>query len=130
MQLLRKRKEKEVSNNNYCSNGETISIQKISTELSKAYARQDMEDPRGRCECCDVSNWEHHDHTISQRVCKILHKAELVFDPNNWSRSCSRCHHEWESYKSGLFRNHKNYVIRMLYLRKHDPESYRKRLYA
>ena len=114
----------------YLSDGTWIDSNNIRSKTKASYRRQEREDPVEYCECCGAALADDHDHTISQKRCKELKKTELIWDPENWSRSCRRCHSEWESYKSGKFRNHKNYVKRMWFMKKHDPEGYRKRLYA
>ena len=114
----------------YSSDGSWMDSKNIRSKLKASYRSQERDDPVGLCECCNSSPADDHDHTISQSRCKQLHKAELIWDRDNWSRSCRDCHHEWESYKSGKFRKHKNYVKRMWFIRKHDPEGYRKRLYG
>lgn len=115
----------------WLSDGTWIDSKNIRSKLKAAYRRQEREDPsNGRCECCMARAADDHDHTISQARCKQLKKGELIWDKDNWSRSCRSCHMEWESYKSGKFKLHKNYIRRMLFLRKHDPEGYRKRLHT
>ena len=79
------------------------------------------------CQCCQQEIAVDHDHTISQARCKTLHKTELIWDSDNWSSSCRECHKEWESYKSGRFEEHKNVIQRMLFVKEHDPEGFRKR---
>lgn len=110
-----------------CSDGTRVSQATIDARLRKAYAKHEYFSQA--CQCCHESRWEAHDHTISQKTCKeVLHKAELVWDHNNWSYSCHECHQEWESYKSGAFQHHANVVRRMLFVKEHDPEGYQKRL--
>jgi len=82
-----------------------------------------------KCECCGKNRAQAHDHTISQKRCKELGLTELIWDPLNWSLSCSDCHHAWESYKSGKFKKHLNYKVRMEFLKKHAPSEYQKRLF-
>lgn len=113
----------------YLSDGSWIDTKNIRIKLKTAYRAQEREDPVVSCECCGISPADDHDHTISQARCKQLKKAELIWDKENWSRSCRKCHMDWESYKSGRFRQHRNYIQRMWFMREHDPEGYRKRLH-
>lgn len=80
------------------------------------------------CEACGSSKAVDHDHTISQKRCKELHKTELIWDEANMSFSCRTCHMEYESYKSGKFSYHANCEKRMLYIYEHDTEGFQKRL--
>ncbi len=111
---------------NYLSNGTSVSQSIIQSRLSKAYKEADLEAPFF-CECCGVNRWEHHDHTISQRMCKILHKTELIWDSRNWSYSCGKCHNDWESFKNGNFAKHLNFDERMEFLQIHDEQGYNTR---
>lgn len=62
----------------------------------------------------------------------MLPFLNTVFAPpsdfDNIVYSSRKAHAEWESYKSGLFRNHANYKERMEFLKEHDPEGYQKRI--
>lgn len=86
--------------------------------------------PKYICECCGKKQTNDHDHTISQSRCKELHKVELIWLEGNWSYSCRDCHHEWESYKSGLFSFHKNAHKRMLVVAMYDRETFIKRYHC
>ena len=98
----------------------------IDRKLREVYAQADEVD-HYICECCGKYPPDHHDHTISRKRCKELGKADLIIDRKNWSYSCALCHGQWESYKSSLFTHHRNYIIRMEYLKEHDPGGYEKR---
>ena len=67
------------------------------------------------------------DHTIAKARCKQLGKTELIWDRDNTSDSCRECHEEWERYANGAFEDHKNVVVRMKFMKIHDPERYEKR---
>jgi len=107
------------------SDGKKYSERQIGDRLRKAYEQTRF---RRICECCGVSPADEHDHTISKKRCKQLHKTELIWDSGNWSDSCRKCHKIYESYKSGLFQTHKNVIERMLFIKKHDLEGFRLRL--
>ncbi len=116
-----------MANKHYCSDGKSYTQPTIQSKLSKSYQENDLDAPY-YCECCGKRRWEHHDHTISQKACKWLHKTELIWYRGNWSYSCNQCHTEWESFKSGLFANHLNFEVRMLFLKEYDIQNYNLRL--
>lgn len=107
------------------STGDRLTQRQINTRLTSSYKGM-ME--KYICEGCGSSRAVDHDHTISQKRCKELHKTELIWDEQNIAFSCRTCHLDWEAYKSGKFSFHANCEKRMLYLRDHDPEGFRKRL--
>ena len=107
------------------SSGERITQTQINSRLAKM--RNSMLH-KYVCECCGINQADDHDHSISQKRCKELHKTELIWDEANISFSCRACHLAHESYKSGEFQYHKNVVKRMLYIREHDLEGFQKRL--
>jgi hypothetical protein len=111
----------------YCSDGSRVTQPTIESRKGRAY-KEDEENASYVCEGCGQKPAEHHDHTISQSMCKSLHKAELIWTPINWAYSCPKCHLEWESYKSGLFSLHNNFELRMNVLKQHDEEGYKKRM--
>ena len=118
-----------MTNYYYTSTGIQWSQVAINNKLRIAYAAADEDLDIYVCECCGKRPPVDHDHTISQKRCKELHKTEPIIDPANWSYSCRTCHEEWESYKDGKFLNHNNLEKRMAYLEQHDPEGYQKRLF-
>lgn len=123
-----KKKAKKSSQKYRTSTGELVTQSQIESRLSKHYA----EHPKPHtvvCECCGEKKAEHHDHTLSQRACKIHKITELIYDRRNWSFSCSDCHNTWERKKSPLAKKHLNYVYRMNFLKEVCPEEYRKRKY-
>lgn len=122
-----KTKSSKITKKFKTSNGEKVSQNQIESRRSKAYERN-TKPSEVMCQCCGKRLAQHRDHSISQARCKQLHKTELIWDPKNWSLSCAKSHHEWESYKSGDFKKHKNYSIRMNFVKLHDPEGYRKRI--
>ena len=106
------------------STGERVSQSQINSKLSNAKKGWLV---KYICECCHKNQTNDPDHTISQKRCKELHKAELIWTEGNISWSCRTCHQSWESYKSGLFSNHYNAYNRMLFVAMHDPETFKKR---
>lgn len=100
----------------------------INNKLSKLKKEWALDEPNPVCECCGLRTAVDMDHTIPQKRCKELHRYELIFDKENISRSCRSCHMEWESYKSGIFEDHKNVKQRMLFVKKYDLETFEKRM--
>lgn len=101
----------------------------IKTELQKAYAEKArVTNNQEHCSGCEQSQWDDRDHTIAQQRCKEIGKPELITNLDNFEYSCRHCHVEWEGYKSGEFRKHKNLEHRMAFLKAHDHEGYTKRM--
>jgi hypothetical protein len=101
----------------------------IKAQLERAYAEKArITDCQTACSGCEQSEWDDHDHTISQKRCKDIGKPELITNVDNFEYSCRQCHMEWESYKSGEFRKHKNFQKRMDFMKDHDYQGYVKRM--
>jgi hypothetical protein len=115
-------------NKAFCSNGERVSQATINRRYSEALKKKHAGNPRPLCEGCEVLYADHNDHTIAQARCKVLHKAELIWNPDNFPSSCHTCHKEWEAFKSGEWLNHKNVEQRLRFLRQHDPEGFKTRI--
>ena len=108
-----------------CSDGTKLSEAQIKTRTSKEYKHTPFSEI---CQCCGSEKATEHDHTISKARCKTLHKTELTWDSNNWSDSCRTCHGQWESYKSGEFADHLNFIERMKFIKTNDLEGFNKRM--
>ena len=108
------------------STGERITQTQINSRLAKM--RNSMMHYY-ICQCCWVNQANDHDHTISQKRCKELHKTELIWDEANISFSCRGCHIIYENFKTGGFQLHKNWLKRILFIKLHDNETYMKRFY-
>lgn len=118
-----------MANMAFCSDGERVSQATIDRRLSQSY-RDKYETNSGTiiCECCGKEPSVHNDHTIAQRRCKILHKTELIWNPENYVRSCERCHKQWEAFKAGDWCLHNNVGERLYFLKLHDREGYNIRI--
>ena len=99
------------------------------TKVSQAYINRKLSEIEcvGMCEAYPSERAIDRDHTLAQRRCKELSKSELIWDTGNIAMSSRLAHCEWEAYKSGAFEDHANVVERMLYVKKHDPETFIKR---
>jgi hypothetical protein len=112
----------------YCSNGERISEATIKARYSRALQAKHAGTSVFVCAACGQRRAEHNDHTIAKARCKVIHKTELIYDPDNFEDSCSICHSQWENFKSGDWINHNNMEKRLRFLKEHDPEGYRIRI--
>lgn len=108
----------------YTSTGERISQATIERRYGESKVQKwGGMSCNGPCEACGQQGND-PDHTVSRQRCKELHKAELIYQPDNFPWSCRTCHRQWESYKSGLYLFHSNVVQRMQYLYEHDLEGF------
>lgn len=112
----------------YCSDGTRVSQSTIDRKYSEAL-RAKYPDMIGT-PCCEACGGQSHDsdHTIARARCKELHKTELIWDSDNFPRSCRICHSQWEDVKGLKWVDHHNVAQRLLYLKKHDPEGYNYRM--
>lgn len=108
------------------STGARVTQRDINRHLSATYKGMMV---KYCCEACGTTNEiATHDHTISQKRCKELHKTELIWEEKNIKFSCIPCHNEWESYKSGEFTHHRNVEDRMSYTLTHDEQGFMARI--
>ncbi len=114
-------------NLSYCSNGERVSEATIQRRYSQSLKEKHEYQRTKICECCGKRQAMHNDHTIAKARCKVIHKTELIWNPNNYVDSCEICHKEWESFKSGEWVFHLNSGERLRFLKEHDPEGYQVR---
>jgi hypothetical protein len=113
----------------YTSDGEAINHDVAMRRYSAALARKhEGRSGFGACAACLERRAVHNDHTIAKARCKHIHKAELIYDPDNFEDSCEICHKEWESYQGGEWLLHHNCEKRLRFLKEHDPEGYQKRV--
>jgi hypothetical protein len=112
----------------YCSNGSKISEAGIRARYSDALREKHAGNPRPICGCGCGGPAVHNDHTIAKSRCKQLHKAELIWNPENFESSCAIAHDQWEAFKSGMWILHANCSKRLLFLKEHDPEGFTVRI--
>ncbi len=116
-----------MANRAFCSDGTRVSEATIKKRYGDSL-RDKYEGtgamPCGGCGAMSV----HNDHTIAKARCKVIHKTELIWHKGNYVRSCEKCHHEWESFKSGEWVNHHNVEERLSFLKEHDIEGYKIRV--
>jgi hypothetical protein len=115
-------------NLSFCSNGERVSEATIQRRYSQSLKEKHEYQRTKICECCGKRQAMHNDHTIAKARCKVIHKAELIWNPGNYVSSCEICHKEWESFKSGNWTLHLNSEVRLRFLKEHDPEGYNIRI--
>lgn len=112
-----------MANMYYCSNGSRVSEASIQARYSKALKAKHAGQDVFICQGCGARA-VHNDHTIAKARCKVIHKTELIWNPNNFVSSCAQCHREWENFKSGDWCTHFNSSERLGFLRAHDPEGF------
>jgi len=112
----------------YCSNGDRVSQTSIDRRYSHALREKHAGQTVFSCECGCGGRAVHNDHTIARARCKHIHKAELIWDGNNFVNSCEKAHREWENFKSGEWLLHSNCTERLVFLRENDPEGFRVRV--
>lgn len=118
-----------MANKFLCSDGTYVTQDQIRHKYAKSRSKKYAGITSIRmCEACEVEPSVDNDHTIAQARCKFIGKTELIWHPDNYPRSCRKCHHEWENFKSGEWVHHKNVVQRLEFLKEHDPEGYQIRI--
>jgi len=109
------------------SSGEMITEATIKKRYSRALADKHGGRTHFVCEGCGEKA-HHNDHTIARARCKIIGKAELIYDPDNFVNSCAECHANWENFKTGKYLDANNVTERMMFLKMNDPEGYNIRI--
>lgn len=111
-----------------CSDGSRVTEATIKRRYSESLAEKHAGKTSFLCSACENARAEHNDHTIAKARCKVIHKTELIWHPDNYEDSCPTCHNEWEAVKSGKWIAHKNVEKRLRFLKEHDPEGFNKRI--
>ena len=99
----------------------------INRKLNAVYQQIDN-DREPVCQGCDRSDKPlSHSHTISQKQCKQIEKPELIWDAENIEIECfgdkTCCHYYWEHGTIEQKQNMDNYLRKLEYLEKHDPQG-------
>lgn len=108
----------------YCSDGTRVSEATIKSRYTIALREKHAGNPRAMCGCGCKGPAVHNDHTIAKARCKVIHKTELIWHPDNFESSCEKAHTEWEAFKSGEWIKHANVEKRLAFMKEHDPEGY------
>lgn len=95
----------------------------INRKLSEAYRLKYAGYPHPYCEGCGGRAIESC-HIIAKARCKVLHKVELIWNPNNFFASCRSCHMKWEAIKNPQWLELNNVDKCLEFLRIHDEEGY------
>lgn len=107
-----------------CSDGSRVSQATIDRRYAEARKKKYAGTfARLLCESCGEPGND-NDHTVAQARCKVIHKTELIWNPENFPWSCRKCHREWENFKSGNWTKHGNVEQRLRFLKTHDPEGF------
>jgi hypothetical protein len=107
-----------------CSDGSQVNEDQIKAKYSQSLKKKHAGETVFLCGCGCNGRAVHNDHTIAKARCKVIHKTELIWDPDNYEGSCERAHREWEDFKSGAWCLHANVDKRLAYLKQHDFEGY------
>jgi hypothetical protein len=112
----------------YCSDGSRVTENTIKSKYGASLKKKHEGQTVFICGCGCGGRADHNDHTIAKARCKVIHKTELIWHPDNYESSCAKSHAEWENFKSGLWIEHANVQKRLAFLKKHDPEGYAVRI--
>lgn len=93
----------------------------IKTNLSKAYKKHYMFEPSGSCEGCGETA-TCTAHILPKAVCKLLGLTSLIWNPDNWFRSCNRCNTLAENPASVEITKLKNFDRIKEVTEKYDPQ--------
>ena len=99
----------------------------IKRKLNAVYQQIDN-DREPVCEGCGRGDKPlSHSHTISQKRCKQLGKTELIWDAANIELECFGdkycCHDKWERGTQVEKWYLDNYLRKLEYIKKHDPQQ-------
>lgn len=106
--------------------GKSYSEATIKSNLSKAYKEFYMFEPLGVCEGCGVKPGVCTAHIIPKAICKTLHITSLIWNPENWFRSCIDCNGIAENPSSEDIKKLLNYDRIVEVTKKYDNERYLK----
>ncbi len=113
-----------MANRYFCSDGSRVTESTIQNKYSASLHEKHAGQTVFVCGCGCNGRAVHNDHTIAKARCKVIHKTELIWHPDNYESSCERAHKEWENFKSGAWIGHENVEKRLAFVKKHDPEGY------
>jgi hypothetical protein len=101
--------------------GKEYSEVTIKSNLSKAYKEYYEFEPVGSCEGCG-GRATCTAHILPKAICKTLHLTSLIWNPENWFRSCYQCNSLAENVSSNEILTLLNYDRIKEVLEKYAPE--------
>lgn len=93
----------------------------IKANLSRAYKEHYLFEPSGACEGCGKPA-TCTAHILPKARCKTLGLTSLIWQPENWFRSCYSCNSIAENVSSEAITELKNYDRIKQVLQRYDPE--------
>jgi 5-methylcytosine-specific restriction endonuclease McrA len=108
--------------------GKSYSQNTIDSNLSKAYKEFYLFEPKGSCEGCGKPA-TCTAHIVPKARCKHLHLTSLIWNPENWFRSCYKCNMIAENPSSDEIKNLMNYDTILRVTEKYDKERYEIMIY-
>lgn len=110
-----------MANYSYCSDGTKLTDSAIKTRLSKAYKEYYLFEPMGACEGCGEPA-TCTAHILPKAFCKWEGRTELIFEPENWFRSCVSCNQKAENPSSEAIRELRNFDEILRVTEKYFPD--------
>lgn len=118
--------KKGLSRNKYwTSDGVAYTQRQIDRKRSEAYIREHECGVTFWCEGCGQLA-QCHAHIIPQARCKQIRKTELIWNKNNWFKSCFRCNASIENPKGEAWKSLKNIQTCLQFIQQHDQELFQK----
>jgi len=114
-----------MANMAYCSNGERVSQNTIIARYREARIRKYSYPNNLRCEGCGQP-CNGSAHIIAQARCKILHKTELIWNPDNFFPACIKCNQSLENPKGQDWKKMRNIEKCLNFIEIHDAELFMK----
>lgn len=111
-------------NRSYCSDGSRISESVIHDKYARARERKYAGVGVWRCEGCGT-DCHGSAHIIAKARCKVIHKSELIWDPNNFFPACNACNQAIENPKGEAWKHLRNIEHCLKVIAKYDPDLYR-----
>lgn len=103
--------------------GKDYSENQIQANLSASYREVYTFEPMGACEGCGRRGTESA-HIIPKARCKELHLTSLIWNPDNFFRSCRTCNGVAENISAPAIKQLMNYEEILKMYKQYDPEGY------
>lgn len=117
---------KKLERNKYwTSDGIAFTQNQIDRKRSEAYRERYQDSLVHWCEGCGAV-CQCSAHIIPQARCKVLHKTELIWSPENFFPSCFKCNAAIENPKGNAWKSLRNIDKCLTYIQLHDRELFQK----
>jgi len=114
-----------MANHALTSTGERLTDAQIKTRYAASRKKKYEGSIAHRCEGCGQPA-ACSAHIIPQARLKVLHKAELIYDPKAYFPGCYACNAAIENPKGQEWKALKNIDRCLFFILQHDPELYSK----